>query len=73
VVPSFKLFVKLDKNLKPVSVLKETGEKTFEVEFNPFEAYVNKLTYVTISSFIFGQEELEENYEEISASCSLEN
>ncbi len=67
--PVWTFQTKLDNNLKPASkVTQAENNFKFTAEFNPFEAYVNKKTYVKIISEYNG-ETVEDTYDDIGTSC----
>jgi hypothetical protein len=67
-VPQYIFKTRLDKNLRSKSVVENLGVKKFDVEFNPYGAFVNKDTYVTITSELHGQIS-KDTYESVLASC----
>ncbi len=68
-IPTFVLKTKLDKFLKPFSAVEKGDEKSYFIEFNPYNAYVNKSTDVTISSTLFGGDTTS-TYESITTECN---
>ncbi len=67
-VPHYQFSIKLDSFLRPISILDNIGTKYFQVEFNPFNAYVNKDTFVTIKSNLFGKLDVL-NFNHITGDC----
>jgi V8-like Glu-specific endopeptidase len=53
-LPRYLLKTKLNRLLYPVSDPDDLGEKEFDIEFNPYDAFFNKSTYVDITRESFG-------------------
>lgn len=53
-LPFYRLTTKLNRLLFPISEVEDLGEKDFSIEFNPYEAFFNKNTYVDITRETFG-------------------
>jgi hypothetical protein len=66
--PKYVLVTKLNEFLKPISVVLNDQIKTYTITFNPYSAYVNKKTFVTIDSTLMG-ETTSVKYPEIKANC----
>ena len=74
--PFYIFKTKLDKNLHPISVIEDGGTRSFVFEFNPFSAFVNNVTYVSITPYINGKPVLDADgrpskvtYENIQTQC----
>lgn len=68
-VPNFKLETKLDRELKPISYITDTGTKTYTISFNPRYAYYQHNTVVQVKSEFLGRER-EQRFDDITNSCS---
>lgn len=67
-VPNYRLSIKLNSDLRPISVVDESETKIYKIEFNPYDAYVNKNSFVTISSSLHGVE-TSVTYDGIDTDC----
>ena len=67
--PKYIFKIKLNKHLKAVSVLEDTDEKQYTIEFNPFDAYVNNQTSVTITSNLLGRISTK-TFDNITSDCN---
>jgi len=47
---NYVLRTKLDKLLKPFSFIEDIGPKDYEIKFNPFTAYVDRVTYLAVKA-----------------------
>ncbi len=67
-LPHYELKTKLNRILKPISEIKDLGEKEFFITFNPASAYFQDNTYVSITREILGRSTKSE-YESITNEC----
>lgn len=67
-LPLYRLSTKLNRLLYPVSEVQDIGEKEFVIEFNPYEAFFNKSTYVDITRETFGVRSTTD-FDNISDTC----
>jgi hypothetical protein len=67
-IPNYVFQTKLDKNLRPKSIVKNEGVKNYSVEFNPHGAHFRQLTYVEITADLHGQTRTN-RYENITHEC----
>jgi len=67
-LPFYKISTKLNRLLFPVSEVQDLGEKEFEVEFNPADAFFGQSTYVDITREVFGAQSTLD-FEDITNVC----
>lgn len=67
-LPKYEIKTKLNRLLKPVSQIKDLGEKKFFVEFNPASAFFNDETYVTVTRKVLDRE-IKSEFENITNFC----
>ena len=66
--PSYTLRAKLNRLLKPVSVVEEGEPKLYKMEFNPANAYFSQSTDITVNGTLFGRE-VSQAYSNITDQC----
>lgn len=66
--PHYIFKTKLNEDLRAKSVVEELGTKSFDFEFNPYDAFVNRTTFVTISSTLHGRQSVK-TYDDVLAVC----
>lgn len=67
-VPKYSLITKLSANLTPVSLIEGPEIVNHQIEFNPYDAHVNKKTYVKISTWESGVQTVLQN-NDVSGTC----
>ncbi len=69
--PNIVLQTKLNRFLRPISVIVEGRAKSYTVEFNPANAYFNNVTEVTVTGSIGGRRQ-SKTYPSVDGNCYAE-